>query len=88
MDDTVKKRLPIGGYFDHMEWAKMETPDGDIQRFGVFPITRYRNILNRPRIITEESSMAATTNADFHFLTTEVEEVSDDLVFGWMGQIW
>lgn len=84
----LPKYLDIGGYYDHVEWAKRELLDGTIKRFAVFPVTRYHNILNRPRVITEESSMAATTNADFHLLTTDVEEVSDDEIYSMMGQIW
>lgn len=84
----ANEHLDVAGYHDGLDWYVEELPDGTIKKHAFFPITRYRNNLNRPRVITENSSMAATPNADFHLLTTEVEEVSDDLIYELMGQTW
>lgn len=78
----------ITGYSDLLLWEKEEDQNGKISRRGIFPFTRYPNILNRPRVITEESSVAVTPNADFHLLTTETEEVDDDTIYNLIGQVW
>lgn len=78
----------VGGYHDTMLWGKFEEDNGDIEKRGIFPVTRYANVMNRPRTITEDSSLASTPNADFHMVVTEVEEVSDDTIYDLFGQIW
>ena len=87
-EEEKKEALPEGGYYDHLEWAKMELPDGKEVKVVVFPITRYPNILNRPRVITEKSSMAVTPNANFPLLTTDDSEVSDDVIYEMFKQYW
>lgn len=78
----------VVGYSDEMLWGKEEDSNGKIKKRGIFPITRYDNILNRPRTITEDGSIANTPNADFHLVVTETEEVSDDVIFKLFGQTW
>lgn len=83
-----KERLPEEGYYDLIEWSKFETPDGRTVKCPSFPVTRYPNILNRPRVIDENSTMALTPNANFHLLTTSVGELSDDIIYEMFGQTW
>lgn len=80
--------LDVTGYGDTFLWGKEEGENGDIKKKGIFPISRYDNMLNRPRVITEDSSIAVTPNANFHLAVTDVEEVSDDKIFELFGQIW
>lgn len=80
--------LDISGYGDTMLWEKEEGENGDIKKMGIFPISRYDNMLNRPRTVTEDSSLALTPNANFHLVVTETEEVTDDEIFKLFGQIW
>lgn len=80
--------LDVSGYADQMTWIKNEDENGRLRKTGIFPITRYPNVLNRPRTITEGETLAQTPNADFHLLTTDVEEVVDDKIFELFGQTW
>lgn len=82
------QHLDVTGYGDILLWGKEEGEDGSIVKRGIFPISRYDNMLNRPRTINEDTSLAVTPNADFHLVVTETEEVSDDEIFKLFGQIW
>ena len=82
------QHLDVSGYGDTMLWGKEEGENGDIKKMGIFPISRYENMLNRPRTVTEDTSLAVTPNANFHLVVTETEEVSDDTIFELFGQIW
>lgn len=82
------EHLDVSGYGDTILWGKEEGDNGDIKKMGIFPISRYDNMLNRPRTVDEESSLAVTPNANFHLVVTETEEVSDDIIFELFGQIW
>lgn len=87
-DTYATKPSDIVGYSDTMLWDKEEQDDGTIKRRGVFPITRYHCVLNRPRVIEEGSALAVTPNADFHLLVVEAQEVDDDTIFNLIGQVW
>lgn len=86
--NTTNKPSNIVGYSDTLFWDKVENDDGTVSRRGVFPISRYNCILNRPRVINEGEYVTDTPNANFHLLVTETEEVSDDTVFNLIGQVW
>lgn len=80
--------LPEGNYLDVLNWGKTEDDLGESIKHVVFPITRYRNILNRPRLIDEDVSVATVPSGDFHFVTTAVEEVDDNTIYDYFKQIW
>lgn len=82
----------VSGYEDVMLWRKEEKKDvsgnSSVERVGVFPIGRYDNILQRPRLIEENISLMDTPNLNFALVATAVEEVSDDVIYELFGQIW
>lgn len=82
----------ISGYEDVMLWRKEEKKDVNndtsVERVGVFPIGRYDNILQRPRMLPENTSLMDTPNLNFALVATETEEISDDVVYELFGQIW
>ena len=88
MESQTQQSTNIVGYSDLLLWEKVEDKSGKISRRGIFPFSRYANILNRPQVITDDSSVSDTPNADFHLLVTETEEVSDDVIYKLIGQIW
>ena len=76
----AKERLPYGGDLDLLLHGKVENHLGDPQKYTVYPITRYRNVLNRPRLITESMSVSSTPYGEFSLVTTDVIDVDDDKV--------
>ncbi len=82
----------ISGYEDVMIWRKEEKKDVNenvsVERVGVFPIGRYGNILQRPRILPQGTSIVDTPNVNFAMITSGTEEVSDDVIYELFGQIW
>lgn len=87
-DRSERAKLPLAGYADAMLWGKVEDVDGEDHKYGIFPTTRYRNVMNRPRLIMENQSVSDTANADFHLVCTDVEVVDDEEVFSLFKQAW
>ena len=50
----------------------------------VLPYTRYGNVMNRPNVVTEGNTY---TGAPFHLLVTDVEEVDDNVIKRYCGDI-
>lgn len=88
MAEVKKRFLDVAGYMDNLLWGKQENSKGESVKYGVFPFTRYGNVLNRPRVISEEGNIAATANGDFHVVVTDIEDVSEDDVFKLFRQNW
>lgn len=85
----AKEKLPVEGAVDTLLWGKMEKgPQGDLAKFQVYPITRYRNVLNRPKLVTEAQSIAGVAYGEFELVTTDVVDVDDELVANLYRQIW
>ena len=86
---AASEHLNVLGYTDDVIWNKVEDIDGKVLgKRGIFPFTRYRCILNRPRLIKEGDSITSTPNANFHLLVTDTEEVNDDVIFDLFKQTW
>lgn len=84
----AKQNVPVGGSIDSILWAKVETAVGEFARYAFYPITRYVNILNRPRVISEIDNVAATPNGEFHLVVTDVEDVDEDVLYDLYRQTW
>lgn len=84
----AKEKIPVGGLMDSLLWVKAETAVGEIVKYVFYPITRYRNILNRPRVVSETDSVATTPNGDFHLVTTDIEDVDEQVLFELYRQTW
>lgn len=50
-----------------------------------FPITRYDNVLNRPRAVDQPGK---AKNSEFALFVCESEEVDDEDMFNLYGTIW
>ena len=84
----AKQKLPVGGYMDSLIWVKVENAVGELTKYVFYPITRYRNIMNRPRVISESDNVAATPNGEFHLVTTDIEDVDEQVLFELYRQTW
>ena len=76
----------VTGNIDALLWAKDKENERSKKR--MFPVTRYHAILNRPKLITEETSIAAEPMADFHLAVLSMQEVDDDTIFNMFKQVW
>lgn len=72
------------GFLDYVQHLKDDDADEPTQVIG-FPFTRYDNILNRPKVVTDP---AASNNPDFALLQTDEVEVEDEDVFDLFGVRW
>ncbi len=88
MAEVNKRFLDVAGFMDNLLWGKQKNASGNDVKYGVFPITRYRNVLNRPRVIPEEGNIAVTPNGDFHLVVTDIEDIDDDAVYALYRQNW
>jgi hypothetical protein len=77
--------LKPGGYYDTPMWGHMTTDEGETVRVMVLPITRYDNILGRPRLITDMEKAIPT---DISLLKAGEREVSDAIIFQKADQSW
>jgi hypothetical protein len=77
--------LPIGGYYDTPLWGTMANAEGEKVRVLSFPITRYDNVLGRPKMLT---NMETAVPSDFAFLKVGEREVPDDVIFQKADQTW
>lgn len=86
----AKQHLPIAvpEMVDSQLWVKLENALGDPVKAMFFPITRYRNVLNRPRLVTESDNVANMPNGEFMLVTTEVEDVDEEVIFNLYKQTW
>lgn len=81
MADTLKK----GGYYDTPFWGKITNPDGSEEKIMAFPITRYANILGKPVVATNASTLGTP---EFALLKTEELEIPDEEIFDRANQSW
>jgi len=51
----------------------------------IFPITRYANILNSPKVVSDPSS---ANNPDFLLLKTGTETIADNEIYSMIGVEW
>lgn len=79
--------LNITGYLDVLPWAKTEEGE-TLSKQGVFPVTRYEDVLNRPRALHLSKPLVSAPTASFHLVVTDVLEVDDDTIFEWYNQVW
>lgn len=81
MADSIQK----GGYYDTPFWAKINSPDGTPKKIMAFPITRYPNIIGRPVVATNVSTLGTP---EFALLKTEELEIPDEEIFDRANQSW
>ena len=72
------------GYSDIVMHSK-ELVDGVNEERIVFPITRYDNVLNAPKV-TDDPSKAE--NSEFILMTSEESEVDSNTIYDLIGKRW
>jgi hypothetical protein len=78
--------LDPDGYYDTPFWGKVKDPEsGDDKRAMAMPITRYDNIVGRPKAIDD---MDDASMAPILLLKTKESTISDQTIFNLVGQIW
>lgn len=82
--------LNVTGYEQSMLWDKKEDngKDGAMSKKGVFPVTNWESILQRPRVIELDQTVVDTPNLPFALVVTGEEELSDDIIYELFNQIW
>ena len=55
---------------------------------GIFPITRYANVLNRPKVLEPGALVKNANNPDFLLVATSEEEVDDNMIYDFFNQNW
>lgn len=72
------------GYQDLLLHAKVKKENKESQ-VAIFPITRYDNILNAPKVV---SKVDDSHNPSFMLLETETENVDDNIIFDMLNDEW
>ena len=63
--------------------------DGEkTQERDIFPITRYANVLNRPKVLEPGALVKNANNPDFLLVATSEEEVDDNMIYDFFNQNW
>lgn len=71
-------------------WNKGEVDEDGIpkKKQMMFPISRYIDIMNRPRFVSTNQHIDGSAVGEILFVATGIEEVDEETVFGYFGQKW
>lgn len=73
------------GYYDTPLWGKTVNENGEEVESLLFPVTRYKNIVGRPAVVTDMNDIIPT---DMALLKVSEDEIGDDVIYELTGQIW
>lgn len=77
--------LEIEGYYDAPLWGTVIDENGIKKRVLAMPITRYSNILGRPRAVV---NVANAGLMDFALMKAKVTDINDEEVYNRANQAW